>query len=266
MAVPLKSTTADAVAKAIFRELISTFGCPSIETTDRGPQFHSPLFDEFIQLLGAKHISTTAYHPCSNGIVEKSALASFDDRHSWVENLPLVILSFRSVIKKDLHSSTADIVFGKPPVLPGQFFSNKTQSTATFTQFLQGRMSKIAFTVTRNYTRDIFVPSSLKTCEFVFVRQDAVKKPLSPSYNGPYRVLSRNDKYSSVQMPNGSTNISIDRLKPGYVENDANQSSSEEEHSEVISRQSTSSSSASSAQQSSAATAIITSDNAKSTT
>lgn len=129
------------------------------------------------------------------------------------------MLSLHLVVKRDLRSSTADVVFGKPLVLPGQFFSDSKQSqpTATFTEFLQARMSKIAFTPTRNYSRDVFVPPSLKTCAFVFVRHNSVKKPLSPSYNGPYRVVSRKDKYFSVNMPNDSTNISIDRLKPGYV-------------------------------------------------
>lgn len=50
-----------------------------------------------------------------------------------------------------------------------------------------------------------------------FIRNDAVKKPLTPTYDGPYSVLSRNNKVFKVQLPNRQVNISIERLKPAYI-------------------------------------------------
>lgn len=171
VAIPLQSTTAESVAKAILRNWISFFGCPSVITTDRGPQFQSTLFKEFINLLGARHISTTAYHPCANGLVErfhrqlKAALtsSSANNQLSWMDNLPLVMLSLRSQVKEDLQCSPADLVFGQPLVLPGQFLSDSTASnpSSSFIQYLQSRMSTLAFTPTRFQTKDIFVPTFL---------------------------------------------------------------------------------------------------------
>jgi hypothetical protein len=66
-------------------------------------------------------------------------------------------------------------------------------------------------------TRPIFVHRDLKTCEHVFIRVDAVKKPLQAPYDGPYRVLKRDDKVFTLQLPNRQTNVSIDRLKPAYT-------------------------------------------------
>lgn len=40
-------------------------------TPDKGSQFQSVLFQEFVNLLGVKHIQMTAYHPCTNGIVKR---------------------------------------------------------------------------------------------------------------------------------------------------------------------------------------------------
>ncbi|CAE1287471.1 unnamed protein product [Acanthosepion pharaonis] len=67
------------------------------------------------------------------------------------------------------------------------------------------------------HTKDICVPS-LNNCDFVFVRQDTLKKPLTPSYSGPFRVLSRHTKFFTIQLSSGQSNISIDHLKPEYIE------------------------------------------------
>ncbi len=36
--------------------------------------------------------------------------------------LPLVLLGMRAAVKNDLHSSVAEMVFGEPLHLPGEFF------------------------------------------------------------------------------------------------------------------------------------------------
>lgn len=130
------------------------------------------------------------------------------------------MLSLRSQVKEDLQCSPADLVFGQPLVLPGQFLSDSSVSkpSSAFIQYLQSRMSNLSFTPTRFQTKDIFVPESLSKCNFVFIRQDAVKRPLTPSYTGPFRVLARHSKFYTVLLPSGRSNISIDRLKPAYVE------------------------------------------------
>ena len=61
--------------------------------------------EEHIQHLGTKHIRTTAYHPCANGLVErfhrqlKVALKAMQDPNQWVKFLSLVLLGIRTNIK-----------------------------------------------------------------------------------------------------------------------------------------------------------------------
>ena len=48
---------------------IARFGVPANLTSDRGAQFTSSLWAEMGKTLAIRHISTTSYHPQSNGLV-----------------------------------------------------------------------------------------------------------------------------------------------------------------------------------------------------
>ena len=99
-AIPLASTTAADCAQALLRHWVSRFGAPQDITTDQGPQFTSTLWRELMSMLGVKALRTTAYHPQTNGMVErvhrvlKERLMSRSARASdWMKNLPLVLLA-----------------------------------------------------------------------------------------------------------------------------------------------------------------------------
>ena len=70
-AIPLTSITTEAVAQAFLSGWISRFGVPSTIVTDRGRQFESRLWTNLMSLLGSKRARTTAYHPQTNGMVER---------------------------------------------------------------------------------------------------------------------------------------------------------------------------------------------------
>ena len=52
----------------------------------------------------------------------------------------------------------------------------------------------------------------------VFVRHDAIRKPLQPPYDSPYRVLNRADKHYTLDIAGRSEVVSHNRLKPGYLD------------------------------------------------
>ena len=63
----------------------------------------------------------------------------------------------------------------------------------------------------------IFVYKDLRNSIHVFLRHDAIRKPLQPTYDGPFRVVKRTDKTFTIGTPRGQKNVSIDRLKPAYL-------------------------------------------------
>ena len=137
IAVPLRDTPAATISKSILREWIAVFGCPSVITTDRGSQFQSTLFDEFTKLLRVKHLKKTAYRPCANGLIERcyrQLKTAYNNSRTWLENLPLALLSIRNVIKEYLGCTASEMVFGTSLTLPGQFCEKNIslQPTTTF--------------------------------------------------------------------------------------------------------------------------------------
>ena len=206
---------------------IARFGVPSTITTDRDRQFESFLWQKFMQLLGSKRIRTTAYHPIANGLVErfhrqlKTALKASSDPTNWADMLPMVLLGICTSLKQDLKGSTAELVYGTTLRLPGEFFqqTNAQLDPATYVTELRTAMQQLQSPrVRRQSPWKAYVNDDLKTCTHVFVRHDAIKKPLQKPYDGPFKVIKRNDKHFTLDVKGTESVISIDRLKPAHIE------------------------------------------------
>ena len=52
----------------------------------------------------------------------------------------------------------------------------------------------------------------------VFVHHNAIRKPLQPPYDSPYCVLKQADKHYTLDITGHPEVISVDRLKPAYLE------------------------------------------------
>ena len=65
--------------------------------------------------------------------------------------------------------------------------------------------------VTHSWTNHSFLPH-------VFIRRDSVKKPLEQPYDGPFKILSRTDKYYTLDINGKWDTVSIDRLKAAHLD------------------------------------------------
>jgi transposase InsO family protein len=101
-AIPLVETSAAACAKALTFSWISRFGVPEMITSDRGPQFTSNLWSQLCSMFNIAHPQMTAYHPESNGAVErlhhrlKDALRARAAAATWADELPFVLLGLQA--------------------------------------------------------------------------------------------------------------------------------------------------------------------------
>ena len=227
-AFPIKDITAETVAKVLDEQWIARFGAPTSITHDRGRQFESVLFKTLTELLGSASLRTTSYHPQSNGLVErfhrqlKASLKAQPDTHRWTEHLPLVLLGIRATVKEDIGCTPAELVYGTTLMLPGQLVAPAATvpplDPVDYVHRLKQHMADLSPTVTRRQSSKSYIPKALADCTHVFIRQDHVRKPLEPPYIGPFPVTQRTPKYYVLDQRGKRTTVSVDRLKPAFME------------------------------------------------
>ncbi|XP_076762719.1 uncharacterized protein LOC143430372 [Xylocopa sonorina] len=222
---PIENIEAETVARTFIAGWVARFGTPLRITTDQGRQFESELFKHLNVFLGSTHLRTTAYHPAANGLVErlhrqlKAAIRCHNDER-WTDSLPIVLLGIRSAYRDDLEASTAELVYGQNLRLPGEFFSNTksdNREPPDTIKELRAHFREVRpIPGTRHGERKIFIHKDLETSSHVFVRVDAVKRPLQHPYEGPFPVVSRANKTYVIRLRGKDTTVSVDRLKPAY--------------------------------------------------
>jgi len=128
--------------------------------------------------------------------------------------VPTVLLGMPATLIDDLGCSTADIVYGAPLHLPGEFFSpfdDTLPNAINYTNQLRTAMQ--GFEVTPTHTpssHPVFIPQEFSTCTHVFVMQQP--------YDGPYKVLQCSEKTFMLDIKGGRDTVSIDRLKPVFLD------------------------------------------------
>ena len=203
-AYPLKEDTASEVASA-FMQWVSRFGVCDRAVSDNGNAFIARLFQDIMKTFSIEVTFTPAYHAATNGAIErqhqtmknalKAALIDMGDVHreQWTRALPWVLLGKRVQYQPFLDSSSAQLVLGKSPKLPGQLLRdpgpplNTVETRALLDQLykLQDRPG---------------IPTSAKTVEYdishtlkathAYIK---VSKPgaLCSKFEGPYRIHDR---------------------------------------------------------------------------
>lgn len=228
-AIPMTHTDSESCAWALISNWIARFGLPSGITSYHGPQFTSVVWAEVIRLLGISHHLTTAYHPQVNGLVErfhrhlKSVLRARLAGPNWADVLPWVLLGIRTTPKEDLKASSAELVYGAPLTVPGDFVALTyllLEPSIALTQIReQVRNLKPIPTSQHGHPRAV-VPRSLAQSQFVFLRRDPHRSPLQRPYEGPFRVLLHGEKTFTLDIGGRSEVITIDRLKPAHLDID----------------------------------------------
>ena len=177
-----------------------------------GATFESKLWDSLMILLGTRRIPTTAYHHIANGMVErfhrqlKTSIKCHDTVH-WTEVLPLVLPGIRTTLKTDINCTAAELVYGSSLRIPGEFVTSSqtiVEDRSSYVARLKEHMSHIRPTATRISQRHAYIDKNLHASTHVYVRHDAVRKPLQAPYDGPYEVVSRGDKTIKIKK-NGRT-------------------------------------------------------------
>ncbi|KRX59680.1 Retrovirus-related Pol polyprotein from transposon [Trichinella sp. T9] len=194
------------------------FGAPESIHSDQGRNFESALIKELCELFGTSKTRTTAYHPQSDGLVERMnrtlvdmlAATSIEEPGEWDEYIDRVLLAYRTSVHHTTAATPSRILYGQEVRLPvdliyGQPDGKPQQTTSQYIRQLNQDLERLG---------TLFEPG-----DRVWLQIPRNSK-LGPNWEGPYRVLKRLDGCTyRVQQCRGKKKVVVhfDRMKP-YAE------------------------------------------------
>ena len=246
-AIPLRNIKATNIVKSLTK-FFTLFGLPKSVQTDQGTNFTSGLFKQVMNKLDIPHVTSSAYHPESQGALErfhqtlKTMIKTYCLEHAkdWDEGVHLLLFAAREAVQESLGFSPFELVFGHSVRGPLKLLK-ETWTSPTKTNGLLAYVDKFknrlfdACNFAKLNLKDsqekmkVWYDKKARTRTFspgdkVLVFLPNPGQPLQAKYFGPYVIESKqSDVNYVVQTPDrkkGKQLCHINMLKP-YVSRNA---------------------------------------------
>ena len=213
-AFPLKSKKPKEIADKIISEIICRYGAVSTILSDLGGEFCNKIIDRICEVFGTMQITTSGYHPETNGLCERynqtliktlSHLVSSDHR-DWDINIPFSLMAYRSSVHSKIHETPFFLLHGTDMNLPydiglglpdkryldiDDYKSEITLALAQAWEIAAKNMEK-AQERQKYYYDQKARESTIKENDLVMLYTPEVRphhsKKLSTTFRGPFRV------------------------------------------------------------------------------
>ncbi|XP_076043867.1 uncharacterized protein LOC143026959 [Oratosquilla oratoria] len=222
-AIPLRRITAKNVVRALVH-FFTQVGLPTVVQSDQGSNFTSRLFNQVMESLGVRQSRSSAYHPQSQGVVErfhqtlKRVLRTFciETGRDWDEGVDLLLFAIRDSVQASLGYSPFQLVYGHEvrgllKVLKESWISNEAETPLAsyvpkFKEKLHLALNIAHSNLDRMQTRmKQQFDKSHRAEDRYFAVGDKVlallllnNLPLRSKYSGPYVALERQGQANYV--------------------------------------------------------------------
>ncbi|KRY40494.1 hypothetical protein T01_5451 [Trichinella spiralis] len=239
-AFPLPNAEARTVATALVNGVFCRYGAPETLHSDQGRIFESELVKEVCQLFGVTKTRATAYHPQSDGLVERMnrtlldmlAKASIDHPEDWDVYLDRALLAYRTSVHCTAVATPSRVLFGRELRLPvdlmyGVPTDAQVRSAGEYVQHLRRDLERVYEVVRKKAGQEQRRQKAWKDRKAygsVYDPGDQMwkhlptKTKLGAYSDGPYQVQRKLDwkTYRVEKMGGGREGLVVhfDRLKP----------------------------------------------------
>jgi hypothetical protein len=207
--VPTKDKSAEAIAKALVKNVILIYGSFSVIKTDMGTEYCNQIFRELLKLFKTDHVTSTPYHHQSLGGVERS--------HRELNNYLRIYLGENSLADWDewakifeFHYNTQpnighgyspfELVFGRSARLSPDH-NKQLQPIYNYDSYVDLLRYKLNYTnkltkefIERNKIKikeaydKTSKPQLFKVDDLVMIKNNNPKNKFSQKYLGPYTI------------------------------------------------------------------------------
>lgn len=209
-AFPIPNAEASTIAKEYVTKIICKFGVTESLLTDQGTNFMSKVFTEVCKSLKIHKLHTTAYHPQSNGALERShrTLAEYlrsylnIDKLTWDEWIPYAMFTYNTSIHNTTKFTPFELIFGFEAILPNQFkgtptisynydnYANEMKTRLQQSYQLARKHILEQKEMSKTYYDRNSKPLNIKVGDLVLVRNETRANKLEEIWSGPYPVVS----------------------------------------------------------------------------
>ena len=207
----VRDCSAATTVNFLTNDVILRYGTPTCILTDNGTHFTAQVTNNLFQKLGVTHLYTTAYHPQTNGQIERfnatmdgkiSALCN-EQRTNWDEMLQFVTFNYNSSIHATTKHTPFEMMHGRQATLPfdqQQVLISLTQDSEhgrklkDYLEKLTGEARKNILKSQQQYkTRyDLHRQElTLKINDLILVKTRNARNKFDIRYEGPFRIIKQ---------------------------------------------------------------------------
>jgi len=241
-AILLANQEAPTVAKEFVTKLVFEHGMPEKILTDQGTNFTSEILKNTCKLLKIEKIQTSAYHPESNGALERShrTLAEYlghyinSDQIDWDEWLPYAMFTYNTT-PHSAGFTPFELTYGHQAILPtaltkppkptysyDDYVQELRERLRATNQLAKDRLKEEKFKAKLQYDRSdnekIFKVGDTVLLHDETVRRGRSKK-LESQWVGPYTITAKlSDVNYEIKGGRKTIRVHANRIKP-FIEN-----------------------------------------------
>ena len=246
-AFAMPSIEAPRVAQLLVDEILARHGAPRTLLSDRGSNFLSSIVTEVCRIMDTRKLHTTAYHPQTDGLVERfngtlaEGLSMYvsTNQKDWDRHIPMILFAYRVSPNATTHESPFYLLYGREPRLPidvalllpssklstsirehrariVQSVENAQRIISSNTQLAQQRMKEQYDKTATPVDFDI----GSKVWVYTPKKRKGLSKKLLHNYHGPYRVVTKlspvHFRLRTLDNRPVSVPVHANRMKPFY--------------------------------------------------
>lgn len=239
VAVPLKETNSLAIADAFIKNFICTYGAPKVLLTDQGSNFLTSLMKNLAKKFGIQQFKTTAYHPQSQGSIERSHHVLIEylktqiaNTSNWDDYLGFAMFSYNTSVHESTHYSPFQLVYGRVPRLPSSQTLIEESIEPTYHEYLTDIFQKLHYMQdearknlikskekNKTYYDKRANPMNFKEGDAVFLLKEPQKGKFADQYTGPHKVLEILPNHNvKIQYGNTTRVVHSNKLKITHID------------------------------------------------
>jgi hypothetical protein len=240
VAIPIPAQDAETGAREFVQNVVLKYGIPEVVLTDQGANFLSELFANVCKLLQIKKVQTTAFHPESNGGLERShrVLVEYlrhyiaEDQRNWDEWVAYATHCYNVTTHRATGYSPFELLFGHQARIPSVLQAQPTPryNYDDYVSELRGRLQSAHAIARENLLQGKAkskahfdkktVQIALQVGDKVLLFDESVRRgrsrKLGAQWVGPYVVTAVEGVNATIKRGRNLVKVHVNRLKPFY--------------------------------------------------